>query len=127
MTATVFYKYLFFISLSCAALFLLLHLVFPPIQQHWPLSCLTLTAFIMLSLGLYWAGKATATSSNKGAFNGLITSSVFGKMILAVGLLYLYQRIWQPDNEWFVAIFLFSYVVFTIFEVWFMTKLARQS
>lgn len=127
MTASVFYKYLAFITLGCSALFGILHLTFHPIRQHWPLSVLTLTAFVLLCLGLFWAGSKTVNSTNKGAFNGLITGSVFGKMILAVGLLYIYQQIWQPTNEWFVAIFLFSYLIYTIFEVWFMTKLARQS
>jgi hypothetical protein len=127
MTASLFYKYLVYITVGCSALFSILHLAFHPIRQHWPLSVLTLSAFVLLSLGLFWTGSKTVKSTNKGAFNGLITGSVFGKMILAVGLLYIYQQLWKPDNEWFVAIFLFSYLIYTIFEVWFMTKLARQS
>ena len=127
MTAAIFYRYLAYITRGCFALFGLLYLVFLPIRQHWPLTLITLSAFVLLCLGLFWSGSATVNSTNKGAFNGLILGSVFGKMVLAVGLLYMYQRIWKPDNEWFVAIFLFSYLVYTIFEVWFMTKLARQS
>jgi hypothetical protein len=47
-------------------------------------------------------------------------------MVLAMAVLLIYQRTALPQNEWFVGIFLWCYVVFTAFEVWFMTKLARM-
>jgi hypothetical protein len=53
--------------------------------------------------------------------------SVFGKMVLAMAALFMYQQIAQPQNQWFVGIFLWCYLVYTAFEVWFMTKLARSA
>jgi hypothetical protein len=38
----------------------------------------------------------------------------------------MYQQVAMPTNQWFVGIFLWCYVVFTAFEVWFMTKLAKS-
>jgi hypothetical protein len=46
-------------------------------------------------------------------------------MVIALAVLFVYQQTAQPTNQWFVGIFLWCYVVFTSFEVWFMTKLAR--
>ena len=70
-------------------------------------------------------GLSAARGTNKYAFNNLISITVLGKMVLAIGFLFGYQKIAKPENVWFVGIFLLCYVVFTVFEVWFMTRLSR--
>jgi hypothetical protein len=104
----------------------LLHQFLEPFRQHWGLSILTLAVFVLLSIGLYFAGLQAVRSKSKVAFNGIVSGSVFGKMLLAIGLLFAYQSAAQPTNQWFVAIFLLVYVVFTVFEVWFMSLVARM-
>ncbi len=47
-------------------------------------------------------------------------------MVLALAWLFIYQKTFYPRNEWFVGIFLYLYVVYTVFEVWFMTRLAKS-
>lgn len=81
--------------------------------------------FILIGVGLYYAGKSAAGSSSKLAFNNLIAASVFGKMLLALAVLFIYQQAAQPTDSWFVGIFLLVYVIYTVFEVWFMTKLSK--
>ena len=81
--------------------------------------------FTLVCIGFFFAGVNSAHSKSKAAFINLVSVSVFGKMVLALGFLFVYQRIAKPDNEWFVGIFLFCYVVYTGFEIWFMTRLAR--
>ncbi len=126
MSNGLFFKYLTIITAGCAAVLASLHFLLEPLQQHWVLSVVCLLVFEVLSVGLFFAGRSTVNSTSKVAFNGLVSGSVFGKMLLAVALLFIYQEIAKPTNQWFVGIFLFIYVVYTIFEVWFMTKLARQ-
>lgn len=82
--------------------------------------------FALVCTGLFYAGASSARSKNKHAFTNLVSVSVFGKMALALAALFVYQQTAKPQNEWFVGIFLWCYVVFTGFEVWFMTKLARS-
>ncbi len=86
---------------------------------------LTILLFVVVCTGLYYAGRSAANSSSKLAFNNIVSISVFGKMVLAVAVLFVYQQTAKPTNEWFVGIFLTVYVIYTVFEVWFMTKLAR--
>ena len=81
--------------------------------------------FTVVCIGLFFAGASAILSSNKYAFTNLVTVSVFGKMVLAMVFLFAYQRVIKPQNEWFVAIFLVAYVIYTVFEVWFMTQLAK--
>jgi hypothetical protein len=103
----------------------LLHFFLPETRPYWKLSVASVTLFVMVCSGLFFAGRNAATSRNKLAFNNLITVSVFGKMALSVLFLFLYQQMAKPTDNWFVGIFLFCYVVFTVFEVWFMTLLAK--
>ena len=125
MPNSLFYKYLVLVTVGCSAVLAALHFLLEPMRQHWSLSVACIIVFVVLSLGLYFASLSAAKSTSKVAFNGLISGSVFGKMVLAIAVLFIYQNTVKPDNQWFVGIFLFIYVVFTVFEVWFMTKLAR--
>ena len=127
MSARAFIIRLAGITAGTAALLALLYILAPPAQMHGGFMLLTVALFVLVSAGLFFAGQSAAQSTSKMAFNNLISVSVFGKMLLAVAFLFVYQQVTKPVNEWFVGIFLFVYVVYTVFEVWFMTKLARQS
>jgi len=102
-----------------------LYYLAPQAQLHGRFMIMTVLLFVLVCTGLFFAGKSAAGSSSKMAFNNLVSISVFGKMLLAVAYLFVYQQVAKPTNEWFVGIFLLAYIVYTGFEVWFMTKLAR--
>lgn len=125
MPSSSFYKILALVTAGTAAVLAALHSFAPPAQPHWKFSIATLGLFALVCVGLFYAGNSTAKSHNKHAFTNLVSVSVFGKMVLAMAALFMYQQIAQPQNQWFVGIFLLCYVVYTAFEVWFMTKLAR--
>jgi hypothetical protein len=127
MPPSSFYKILALVTAGTAALLAALHFVAPPAQPHWKFSIAALGVFALVCIGLYYAGSSTARSHNKHAFTNLVSVSVFGKMVLAMAALFMYQQIAQPQNQWFVGIFLWCYLVYTAFEVWFMTKLARSA
>lgn len=125
MQPGIFYKYLALITVGTSTLLAVLHFIAPPAQQHWKLAVASVLLFVLVCIGLYHAGASAAASSNKYAFTNLVSVSVFGKMVLALGFLYAYQQIAHPENQWFVGIFLLCYAVYTVFEVWFMSKLAK--
>lgn len=126
MTNQVFFSRLSAITAGTAAILGLLYWMIPQIHVHGAFALATLLLFVFVCTGLYFAGQNAARSASKLAFNNLVSASVFGKMLLALGVLFLYQKTAQPANEWFVGIFLLVYVVYTVFEVWFMTKLAKM-
>lgn len=127
MTNKHFFTRLFFVALGTAAVLALLLTLLPPAQEHTWFAGASLLVFLLLCTGLYYAGRSAARSSSKLAFNNLISASVFGKLVLAVAVLFVYQQSAKPTNQWFVGIFLLVYVVFTVFEVWFMTHLAKEN
>lgn len=125
MSAKSFFTGLLAVTAGTALGLALLHFLLPPVQLHGQFAVATLLLFVLLCIGLFFAGQNAVRSSSKLAFNGLVSASVFGKMIVSLGFLFAYQQIAHPANQWFVAIFLWSYVVYTCFEVWFMTRMAR--
>lgn len=126
MTTHSFYKALSAVTAATGALLGLLHFVFPPVQEHWALSLSVLVIFFLLSLLLFFAGVNATRSNNRNAFTAIISGSVFGKMILALAVLFIYRQTCQPTNQWFAGIFLLVYAIYTIFEVWFMTRIAQN-
>lgn len=98
----------------------------PQTQAHAGFTVAIVLLFVLIGIGLFFAGKSAAGSSSKLAFNNLVSMSVFGKMLVAVAVLFVYQQVYEPANQWFVGIFLLVYVVYTVFEVWFMTRLAKS-
>jgi hypothetical protein len=131
MTSTLFnsaafYKGLALISAVNIAVLALLFYFVPAAQPHLNLAAFLMLVFIGVCLLLYYSGINAAKSKSKAAFPNLISGSVFGKMILAIGILFVYKQSFQPSNQWFVGVFLLTYLFYTGFEVWFMTKLAKQ-
>jgi hypothetical protein len=126
MESNTFFKWLAIVTLAVAAGLAGLHALLPEAQAHWKFAVACLVLFILLCIGLFFAGASAARSKSRAAFINLVSGSVFGKMVLAIVFLLVYQRMTRPENEWFVGIFLFCYVVYTGFEIWFMTRLARS-
>ncbi len=126
MTTKDFFLRLAAITAGTTALLAILYLLVPQVQIHTGFAGVILALFVLICTGLFFAGHSAAKSSSKLAFNNLISVSVFGKIVLAVAVLFVYQQSMKPANQWFVGIFLLVYVVFTAFEVWFMTRLAKQ-
>jgi hypothetical protein len=125
MTTKSFFLNLAIVTIGTALLLTGLHFYAPQARSHGQFAVATVILFVLVCVGLYFAGSSTARAKNKFAFTNLVSISVFGKMVMAVGFLFLYQKVANPQNEWFVGIFLLCYIIFTAFEVWFMTKLAR--
>ena len=120
-----FFTRLAVIGLGTGIALVLLYFLVPQARAHGLFAIASLLLFMLVCTGLYFAGLNAAKSSNKYAFTNLVSVSVFGKMVLALAFLFLYQKAAMPQNQFFVGIFLLCYVVFTAFEVWFMTRLAR--
>lgn len=121
-----FFGYLALVTAVTASLLGLLHVYAPQAQAHGNFAGASILLFIVVCVGLFFAGKSAVKAKNKHAFTNLVSLSVFGKMVLAIAFLFVYQTVAKPANEWFVGIFLLSYIIYTGYEVWFMTKLAKS-
>lgn len=120
-----FFKSLSLLTLLTSGVLWAIHRLFPDARTHGQFAAATILLFVVICISLYFAGINARQSSNKYAFSNIVSVSVFGKMVIAMGFLLAYQQLFHPVNQWFVGIFLFCYVVYTSFEVWFMTRLGK--
>lgn len=121
-----------FLTLLAAttALVVLLNLIlqqfFGTFVQYSSVTWWSLGLFIPLSIGMFFIGQRASSSENKMLFHNLIIITIFAKMFLSVFVLLIYKKIFHPETKNFTLPFFLVYFVFTIFETYFMVKLAQK-
>ncbi|MEO6040001.1 MAG: hypothetical protein ABIQ93_16430, partial [Saprospiraceae bacterium] len=64
MTAKSFFTGLLIVTAGAGLGLALLHFLLPPVQLHWQFALATLLLFILLCLGLFFAGQNAVRSSS---------------------------------------------------------------
>lgn len=114
------------LSLGAAILLFFLNRL-PQLQAYSTLSWISLAAFVGLSILMYLAGRRAAESDNKNDFTNAVVGFTAGKMFLAILVLLGYSQLAQPPDKLFIIPFFAVYLIYTIFETYFMMKLGRMS
>ncbi|MBI5914876.1 MAG: hypothetical protein HY842_05825 [Bacteroidetes bacterium] len=99
--------------------------IFAPFQPFKDFSSVGLLFFALLSVAMYFPAAKAAFSPDKNAFTRLVMLFTFGKMFLTTALIVGYHRIFKPESNLFLIPFFFTYLVFTIFETMYMSKLGK--
>ncbi len=111
--------------LAAAAVFLLHRL--PALQAYGLLSWIALLFFVLFCTAMYYAGARSARSDNKNDFTNTFLGFTVGKMFLAVIIIYGYLQLAQPQDKRFILPFFGVYLIYTIFEVYFMSRLGKMN
>jgi hypothetical protein len=125
MKQSQFFIQLTIISALVALLFFILH-QFTRLAQYQDFSWICLSVFVVLSILVFFVGRQKAQHQNPNVFNSLLLSVTFGKMFLAVILVFAYHRTALPQERSFLIPFFIVYLVFTVYEVYFLTKLGNN-
>ncbi len=120
-----FLTYLLFSTAATIALFFLFH-AFLPLTQHleilwWSIACYVLLAFIIHFL----VERSLRLKAGRNMI-GLVIFNVFLKLIFTFGFVSLYVKFKTPEDKLFLVPLLLTYLVFTIFETWFLNIQARE-
>jgi len=118
-----FFTQLGFVSLGIVALIFLLNLV-PALQNFQSLSWVSFIFFLLLTVLMYFVGHYSANSSDKNSFLQIVMATTFFKMVLCLGIIIGYAKIVKPESKLFIIPFIAIYIIFTIFETYFMMKLS---
>lgn len=124
MPAEQFYKGLGLLIAICLVLTLLSYFV-PILSSHVSFSLLTIVLFTILSIFVFYAGNRLATSKNKYLYNNLIIINLILKILLSFIAVIIYINLAKPVNDWYLLVFILIYLLFTSFEVYFMTVQAK--
>ena len=88
---------------------------------------LSIICFIIISILIFLYAYNTSATDHLFSFNNVVSASFLFKLILSIGMLLLYEKIFEPSSNIHVLHFIFVYIVYTIYEVYFLTKLAKSS
>lgn len=112
------------ISLGTFLILFLLHQIpqFSPFQSFSYASCL---GFILFSSGMYFLSYRAAMSADKNLFLQQVLITTFMKMGLCIFIIIGYFKLAEPSSKMYAIPFLIVYLIFTIFETYFMMKLSK--
>lgn len=120
----------FFIQLTLLTVFAAIGLWFfheiPWLRAHINFSLACLVIFTIMTILMFFAARQAAMSSNKNDFTTVALGFSGGKIFLSALLILVYIKLGKPDTRFFVLPFLGIYVVYTVFEVYFMMRLGQQ-
>lgn len=126
MESSAFFKQLSIISFVLI-IFILALSYLGPFNDILPISYASLAFFVILSVAVFYLGNAAARSSDKNRLTQLIIILVFFKLFSCLFIIIAYDRMFQPQSNYYVLPFFLIYIVFTIFEVNMLTKANRLS
>lgn len=101
--------------------------VSPVFQAYTDLTFFSLFLFVLLTLIIVFLAPRLARQPKGQPFLGLVVYSILLKIGLAFVVLLLYREWKHPASGNFVLPFLFIYLVFTIFETWYLMKVSYLS
>ena len=96
-----------------------------PIWYYIDFSWIMLFYYVLLSIVFYLAGQRTLKIENPNAFSYFFLLGTGFKLISSLGLLWVYIQENSPNNTTFVLPFLAIYVLFMVFEIYFLSKLSN--
>lgn len=99
--------------------------IFQPFAPYKMLSVLSVLFFAALTTSIYFPAAKAALSNDKNAFTRLVMLFTFVKMILTAAFVIGYHQVVTPADNLFLIPFFAIYVVFTVFETVFMSKLGK--
>ena len=88
---------------------------------------LCISAFILINILAYYSGKRAIHSKSKFRFVQLMMMLILFKMMICVALVAAHMKINHPESKLFVLPFLTIYLIFTLFEIYVLERLARTN
>ena len=94
---------------------------------HLTFSISTGIVFLISCVVIYLAAIKLVDNKNKFLFTYVVIASIFFKLIFAVAMIILYQEFGNPDNNNFIVSFIIIYLIFTVFETYFLSAIAKSN
>ena len=123
MTTKQFYIYLCWVTAGAGGTLLLTSKLVQFKYGYFPF--VGLLFFLFFSILIFHLGKSAAASSDKNRFTSVVMSMIFLKLLLTIIIVLGFDKLITRVQLHHVLSFLISYLFFTVYEVYFMSKLAR--
>ena len=117
---------LLFLTLFLLGLILYFMSMNEKIMQYIDIAYYAVPSFTFLSVLIYFLTEYLEKQPNKGMLLNLVIVNVMFKFVIAFGIVFIYHKLKEPDDGIFILPFIIIYVVFTIFETYFMSVQAKS-
>ncbi|MCB0651219.1 MAG: hypothetical protein KDC85_08090 [Saprospiraceae bacterium] len=97
----------------------------PALQSFNSLGWTSILFFILWTLLMFFISRKAAQNENKNIFTNAILGFTFAKLFISAGIVYAYFKITEPESRFFLIPFFGVYLIYTIFETYFMMKLGK--
>ncbi len=111
------------ILVSIGLYYLLIH--FFPAFSYSDLNLIALLLFSVISLFVYYLAIKAAQSTNKYSFLNIVVMNLFIKVFASFLVVAIYVKLTNPEDKWYLIPFTMNYLIFTIFETYFLSKAAK--
>jgi len=110
--------------LACVAVYTTL-VYFLPQFNYTDLNYYTITMFVVISLIIYYMANKALSSTNRNSFLNIVVINLFLKMVASFVLIGIYVKMTSPEDKMYLIPLTVNYLIFTIFETYFLSKAAR--
>jgi hypothetical protein len=125
MTWKQFLYQLILVSLGAAAILFGIHFI-PAMRPYDDFSIYCILFFVIFCQFIFLLGKIAVSSNNVNLFNFLIMALMFFKIIFSIAFIFIYKQNKEPETAFYIIPFLIVYIIYTIFEVYFMSKVGYK-
>jgi len=96
------------------------------IYEYIDIAYYAIPSFTLLCVAIYFLTEYLEKQPNKGMLLNLVIMNVMFKFLIAIAVVMIYHKQREPEDGIFVLPFIIVYVVFTIFETYFMSLQAKS-
>jgi len=83
--------------------------------------------FVVFCVLIFWYAKMISRRNPSFTFFGVVSGSFMIKLLIGLVFLFLYKEWMQPADGKFALHFIIVYIIYTAYEVYFLTKLAKTT
>jgi uncharacterized membrane protein YjjP (DUF1212 family) len=97
------------------------------LQPYQLLGWISMAYFFSISLLIYLVSQGMVKNANPNAFIRMVMGFVLFKLMLSVAVVVVYFEKTAPSSKYFILPFFLVYLVYTIFETYFLMKISKST
>lgn len=110
--------------LACVAIYMGLLQIIPE-HDYTDVNYYTIAMFVVISIIVYLMANKALKSNNKNSFLNIVVMNLFMKMVASFILIGIYVKMTSPEDKMYLIPLTINYLIFTIFETYFLSKAAK--
>ena len=91
------------------------------------LMSLSVAQYVIFCIAIFFVAQRVSSSVSNFSFVGVVSASFLIKLVMAVGFLAGWGHFYKPSNNYHILLYLLVYAIYTAYEVYFLTILAKKT